>query len=395
MIAARLNGQNQQTYIVSNPDFFPTPPPLSSLTEAAASVPTIFRIAPNLVFPYDMDAAVSLEHQLSGNATASLTYVNSRGVHQFLANDINAPLPGTFNPSNPTSGVRPLGNAAGNIYNYESAAIYKQTQLIANIHIQTSRVSLFGYYVYNQSHGEAGLNLQSSPAGEFSFQTNPWNLSEDYGRTSFDIRHRAVVGGSYAVPLGIRLSSMVIASSGQPFSIQLPQDLYGTGVYDARPAPATASTPPANVVVTKYGNFNIAPGPEDTPIHPNTETGPSNFMLNLRLSRTFGFGREAGEKHGDEDSAPGPEGRVRGLGGRGLSSGGGSNLGGATNRRYALTLSMSALNTLNNVNLATPVNVLGSPQFGQSTSLAGGAYSAQVGNPVANRLVNVSVGLSF
>ena len=395
MIAARLNGQNQQTYIVSNPDFFPTPPPLSSLTGAAASVPTIFRIAPNLVFPYDMDAAVSLEHQLSGNATASLTYVNSRGVHQFLANDINAPLPGTFNPSDPTSGVRPLGNAAGNIYNYESSAIYKQSQLVANVHVQTGRVSLFGYYVYNQSHGEAGLNLQTSPAGEFSFQTNPWNLSEDYGRTSFDIRHRAVVGGSYAVPLGIRLSSMLIASSGQPFSIQLPQDLYGTGVYDARPALATASTPPANVVVTKYGAFNTAPGPEDTPIHPNTETGPSNFMLNLRLGRTFGFGREASEKHGGDDSAPGPEGRVRGLGGRGLSSGGGSSLGGATNRRYALTLSMSALNALNNVNLATPVNVLGSPQFGQSTALAGGAYSAQVGNPVANRLVNVSVALSF
>jgi hypothetical protein len=83
------------------------------------------------------------------------------------------------------------------------------------------------------------------------------------------------------------------------------------------------------------------------------------------------------------------------LGGRGLSSGGGTTLGGATSRRYALTLSMSALNALNNVNLATPVNVLGSPLFGQTIALASGVYSAQVGNPVANRLVNVSVALSF
>ena len=343
-----------------------------------------------------MDTAVSLERQISGSTTASFTYVNSRGVHQFLANDINAPLPGTFNPADPTSGVRPLGNAAGNIYNYESAAIYKQTQLVANIHVQTSRVSLFGYYVFNESHGDAGLNMQSSPAGEFSFQTNPWDLSQDYGRTSFDIRHRVVIGGSFAAPFAFRLSPMLIASSGQPFSIQLPQDIYGTGVYDARPALATASTPPANVVVTKYGSFNIAPGPNDTPIRPNTETGPNNFMLIMRLSRTFGFGREVGEKHGGEGSAPETEGlRNRGLGGRGLSSGGGTSLGGATNRRYALTLSMSALNVLNNVNLATPIGVLGSPLFGQSIALAGGVYSAQVGNPVANRLLNVGLSLSF
>lgn len=395
MIAGRLNGQSQQTYIVNNPDFFPTPPPLSDLSGTATSTPTVFRIAPNLTFPYDMDAAVSVERQLSNSATVSLTYLNSRGVHQFVANDINAPLPGTYNPADPTSGVRPLGNAAGNIYNYESAAIYKQTQLIANIHLRTSRASLFGYYVFDDARGDAGLNVQSSPAGEFSFQTNPWDLSEDYGRTTFDIRHRVVIGGSFAMPLSIRLSPMLIASSGQPFSIQLPQDLHGTGVHDSRPALATTSTPPANVLATKYGVFNIAPGPEDAPISPNTATGPNGFMLNLRISRTFGFGGGSKEKHGGEDSAPGPDGRVRGLGGRGMSSGGGSSLGGATNRRYALTLSASALNALNHVNFAPPVNLLGSPLFGQSIALAGGPYSAQVGNPVANRLLNVSIGLSF
>ena len=394
MIAERLNGRNQQTYIINKPDFFPNPPPVSSIS-GASTLPTIFRIAPNLVFPYDMDFAASLERQLSSKATASVTYVNSRGVHQFLANDINAPSPGTFNPSDPTSGVRPLGNSAGNIYNYESSAIYKQTQLVTNIHLQTGKASLFGYYVFGEAHGEAGLNLQSSPAGEFSFQTNPWNLSEDYGRTSFDVRHRVVIGGSFAMPLSVRLSPMVIASSGLPFSVQLPQDLYGTGVYDARPALATTSTPANDVVVTKYGSFNIAPGPGDTPIRPNTETGPANFMLNLRLSRTFGFGGSTTEKHGGEDSAPGETGRDRGLGGRGLSSGGGSSLGGATTRRYALTLSVSALNALNNVNLAPPVNVLGSPLFGQSTALASGSYAAQVGNPVANRLINITAAINF
>lgn len=398
MIAGRLNGQNQRTFILNSPNFFPTPPSISDLTAIATPSPTIFRIAPNLLSPYDMDTALSLERQLSRSTTVSLTFVNSRGVHQFVANDINAPLAGTFNPSDPASGTRPLGNAAGNIYEYESAGIYRQTQLIANIHVNANRISLFGYYVFDDAHGNSGLNVQSSPAGRFSFQTNPWNLSEDYGRSAFDIRHRAVIGGSFDMPLGIRLSPMIMANSGRPFSVLLPQDLYGTGVHDARPAYAAVSTPPADLVVTKYGNFNVAPGPGDAPIPPNTETAPANFMVNFRLSRTFGFGREGSSRHGGEGGIRSDGGGHRhrgGLGGRGLSGGGESGLGGATKRRYALTLSISALNVLNTVNLAPPVSVLGSPLFGQSIALAGGPFSAQVGNPVANRLINVGVSLSF
>lgn len=58
----------------------------------------------------------SVEHQLSRAITVPLTYINSRGEDQFLTNDVNAPLPGTHNPNDPTSGVRPLGFSAGNVY---------------------------------------------------------------------------------------------------------------------------------------------------------------------------------------------------------------------------------------------------------------------------------------
>jgi hypothetical protein len=398
IIAARLNGQNQRTYIVNNPDFFPTPPPVSELSAIATSLPTVYRIAPNLRSPYDMDTAVSLERQLSRSTTVSLTYVNSRGLHQFVTNDINAPLPGTFNPSDPASGVRPFGAAAGNIYEYQSDGIYRQTQLIANVHVQAgNRLSLFGYYVFNDAHGDVGLNELSNPSGNDYFQTNPWDLSMDYGRAVFDVRNRVLVGGSFAAPFGIRVSPLVMANSGLPFSILLGEDLYGTGIHDARPALATPLTPASALVVTPYGAFNTAPGPESVPISPDNETGPGNFMLNLRLSRTFGFGGTSGRRHGGEVTAPtGPEHEHRrGLGGRGLSSLGGFGLGGATEQRYAVTLSVSLLNVFNTVNLAPPVNVLGSPLFGHSIALAGGPFSAQVGNPVANRLVNIGVAFSF
>lgn len=401
MVATQLNGVNQLTYVVNNPAFFPSLPPPSVLSASAASLPTVYRIAPHFSSPYDMDTAVSLERQLLPSTTVSLTFLNSRGIHQLLTNDINAPLPGTFNPGDPASGVRPLGNAAGNIYQYQSTGIYRETQLIANVHVNAKRLSLFGYYVFTNAHSDTSqLSTSNANTSQInSFVANPWDIDEDYGRAAFDVRHRAMIGGSYALPFGFRLSSLLMANSGVPFSILLGQNLYGTGVHNARPALADASTPAANRVITPYGVFNVAPGPANTPIPPNTETGPANFMLNLRLSRTFGFGVEGGKMHGGTATAQQAESGHHhhggGLGGRGLSNGGGYSLGGVTNHRYALTLSISVLNSLNNVNLSPPVSVLGSPLFGQSLSLAGGPFSAQVGNPVANRLVNVGVSFSF
>lgn len=387
IIAERLNGQNQVTYIDNCPTFYPSSPSQTTLAADPCALRTVYRIAPNLRSPYDLDGAVSVEHQVTGNATASLTYLYSRGEHSFLTNDINAPV---FTPVGPPSGIRPLGDAAGNIYEYQSAGIYRQQQLIANLHLSAGqRLSIFGYYVLNYSKGDTnGVN---------NFPSNPWNLMEDYGRTALDLRNRAVMGGTASLPFAVRLSSMFIASSGQPFSIQLPQDVYGAGQHNARPAFATPSTPAADVAVTRYGSFNLATGPTDTPIAPNTGAGPADIMLNMRVSRTWGFGGEAGKAHGGEGTAAGPPQprHVSGLGGRGLGGGGGFSLGGATQRRYALTVSASALNVFNTVNLAPPIATLGSPQFGESTSLASGPYSAQVGNPVANRLLNMSVSLSF
>src|SRR5262249_22093655 len=140
--------------------------------------------------------------------------------------------------------------------------------------------------------------------------------------------------------------------------------------------------------------YNPAPAPGDAHVPINYLTGPPQFTLNLRLSKTFGFGRESSSSNAPAtgSQAGGPSaGGGGGGGGRGGHGGGGGGGGfgrspgagiasifgpGTTNRRYNLTFSVNARNVINHANLAAPIGVVSSPNFGRSVALAGGAFSS-------------------
>jgi hypothetical protein len=184
----------------------------------------------------------------------------------------------------------------------------------------------------------------------------------------------------------------MIATSGVPYNVTAGQDVNGDSLYNDRPAFATDLSRPS-VVVTRFGAFDTLPnvgisGQTLVPI--NYLTGPTQFTLNLRLSKTFGFGREASSANapsgGPQGSGPSGGGGGHGHGGGGGGTGGfgrgpGAGMGsifgpGTTNRRYNLTLSVNARNVLNRANLAAPIGVVTSPKFGQSVALAGGPFSS-------------------
>ena len=106
--ADRLNGITQQQYALSTPcpnspcppiNFFPIVPSPSQLPTQTDS--SIYQIAPDLHATYIMQGAVSLERQLTKISSVTLTYLTSRGVHDYLSIDVNAPTPGTPNSSGP------------------------------------------------------------------------------------------------------------------------------------------------------------------------------------------------------------------------------------------------------------------------------------------------------
>ena len=373
-----ISGSLQNEYQVPNPQFFIGQSPVLPPTATGSNV---YKNNPNLHAPYTIQTGVTLERQLTKTANLAVTYLNSRGVHEFYTNNLN--------PVDPTTGQRLNFPDAGNIYQYQSEGIFKQNQVIINGSIRMgTKLSLFGYYTLNYA------NSDTSGAG--SFPSIPGDLQQDYGRASYDIRHRLFVGGTIGLPRGFRLSPFLIASSGIPFNITSGTDPYQSNQYNVRPAFA-ACTP---AIQTKFGCFviptaaNLADLATYAPIPVNYGDGPGRFSLNLRLSKTFGFGPvlEGTSGGGGGPMGGGTFGRGPGGPGRGGPGGGrGGPDAGATNRRYAVTFSVNARNLFNNVNLATPIGNLGSPLFGESNGLTGRPYS----DSTSNRRLDLQVTFTF
>ena len=132
------------------------------------------------------------------------------------------------------------------------------------------------------------------------------------------------LGGTISLPHAFSLSPFMLINSGEPFNVTLGQDLIGSSIFNQRPAFASSLSNPQNVIVTPLGSFDTVPVPRETLVPVNYGTGPTLFTLNLRLSKTFGFGKAAERPGGAQ---PGGGGRGGGFGRPG--GGGGRGPGGA------------------------------------------------------------------
>ena len=375
--AYRYNLSHQVTYTLDNPAFydaaFDTPIPLVDLTTATSNTAQRYQIDSHLKAPRLMQTAIGVERQLFSHTTLSVNFMNSRGLHELRTVDINAPYPipgalppgasqfvggsrGTTNSNNVC--CRPFGDI-GDIYDYQSDGIFKQTQVMIGLNSTVGKwLTLFSRFSHGTAHSDTD-GLGTMPA-------DPYNFAADWGRSSLDIANNLFVGGSIASRWGIRFSPFLVAHSGTPFNVTTGTDLYlqGTGQPTARPAVINASQLYYGVPLP--GDYNPdplvpEPGTSDM-IARNAGTGPGYIGLNLRVSKTWGFGttKFKGQVGG---ARAGGGGRFGGPGGFGGES---------TEHRYNLTLSVNARNILNHENLNTPNGALTSPYFLESTGITGG-----------------------
>ncbi len=318
-------------------------------------------VTPVLRTPYMEQFAGGFDRQIGRHGTLSMNYIHSLGVHALALQNVNYPRNLV-----PPTGSYPINNQ------YFSQGQYHQDQLIMNGRVQTTKwLSLFGYYALSFAKGNT--------SGSASPISVPYDIQADYGRTVFDTRDHLFLAGSVTLPKFIQFSPYIQGQSGSPYNVTLGNDPLNTSYYNERPEAVPLSMANGSTIKSipgcglGFAQPGTVAGYSTAPI--NACTGPNLFTFNFRLTKAFGFGEKTGAGSGQGGGRGGPGG---GHGGGPGGFGGRGGFGGSsTGRRYSVALGLNAQNLFNNLDLATPVAVLDSPNFGKSLSLQGNPYTQQ------------------
>ena len=398
LLANRFDGENQLDFRVFDPAVLDTStfsldgvtnvPTVESL--AAFAAPQIVRrIADDFQAPTFVMTAINFERQLPSKFTFFAVAFNYRGKHLLRVRNINAPLPGTYDPEQPNDSVRPFGKT-GDIYYYESSATFNDYRFFGGLRRQMSK----GFSLFANFGTGRGMTDTDCIFGSIAncFPADTYDLSSEYSRVAFIPGANFFVGGSLVLPkLKVNLNPFVVYSSGRPFNIVTGRDTNGDGLFTERPAFATAQTDPANLRRTKFGDFDLAPAPGQELIPRNYGLGPSFFAVNLGINRSFAFGDiPAAAPAGAAPPGATPAGAARPANAAAPASNA------SAEKRYTLTLSVNIQNLLNHTNLSNPIGNLSSPRFGESFSTSGSFGFGPSGSAAAgNRRIQVQVRLSF
>jgi len=393
-----------------------SPTAVPSVAGIPANQQTIWQVDPNIQIPTVFVMGTQIERQLPRNITMFVGFFNLRIVHVIRARDVNAPLPFTITELTP-NGIRP-DPTKGEIYRYEASGQFNQRQFFVGFNSRLSRM-----FQLNGNYSLSKTTNDTDGQGGALFPMNSYDLTGEFGRSSFDIRHRFTIFGTVNLPWWkVVVNPFVVANTGPGFNITTGQDRNLDRQFNERPSFAgpNADCSAQNIRCTPFGHFNLVPLPGETIVPRNFGQAPGAFVVNLRVSRTFAFGNinrgnaaaPGGQAPGARPAAGGPGGPGGPGGGPAAAGGGGGGArvatvgpgpqggGGAapSEKRYNLNVSINFQNILNHVNLSTPVGNLASPSFGESLGLGGafGGFGGGGGSSGAgNRRIYAQVRLNF
>jgi Carboxypeptidase regulatory-like domain len=329
MNSLRFSDRRQRRYITVDPlslDAFPLAPSFDML-DLNNRNESITRLADDIRLPYMLQVSLGINTELPGGIIASTTFILSRALHTLRSRNINAPI----------NGIPPLGDNS-NVFVYETSGRSNQAQLLLNVNKRLGKmITLFGTYTLNRA--------MSDTDGAHYFPADSYDMSREYSRASTDIRHSFYCGTSVSTLWGVSLFPTVFITSGRPFNITTGRDTNRDTIFQERPSFAGQKD---GIITTDYGIFNLIPDAGQSIIPRNYGRGPSNIVMNLRVSKSFILN----DKNVQAKQSAGSTRR--------------------NDSRYALSLSIDAINILNHTNYGVPIGNLSSPFFGQSTALAGG-----------------------
>lgn len=215
--------------------FFPTSTQLLTLdrpfpaTGGVVPPAALNVLNPDLVTSLMHHWNVGVERAVGGWGTARLGYAGSRGLHLVQARDINQPEPGP----GAVQARRPHPEY-GAIFFVDSRGTSAYHALEASVNRRWSgRWSMLASYTLSRSMDENSAFLDTRP--DANFPQNSRDLAAEWGPSSFDVRHRATLAFSAALPdrwvwsRHTRVGALVSLHSGPPFTPALRFDNSNTG----------------------------------------------------------------------------------------------------------------------------------------------------------------------
>lgn len=427
----RRDGVSQLNYVVTNNAALlgqavftnsgvtnaPTAAQLASLAPLT-SIP--YRVDDSLQSPYSIQSVFSVERQLPMRSTISATFLASKSLHILRMRNINAPVCPTIDvcPADMTTAAIQLlrpDKTLGNVFQFESSGYSVSKQLNVNFRtLFSNRITLFGNYSLSYVNGDTdSFTSFRGGGGGGGFPAYTYDLSGELAESSFNSRHSFFLGGSIGMPWGIRISPTIIANSSRRFNITSGIDTNKDSVFTERPTyAALAARCQQRGLTNSFCDISGISNPGTTIIPRNYGDAPGSFVVNMNLSKTFGFGgpktTAAQDQNGNQqgNNRGGNRGGGGGGGGRGGRGGGGGGPqvimmgggggmfmggGGDASKPYNLTVGINVRNIFNNVNLGSPQGSLTSPYFGESISTGGGFGFFGGGGGSANRRVDLSM----
>jgi hypothetical protein len=197
-------------------------------------------VQPDMQTPTLVSWSLRLERELTPNTALTVGYVGSHGYHELIGVDANEPFP-VICPASPCPATYPVATPAGpggsppatsgfppglagqpvpagsyfvpsttranptlaNTWTWfsEGNSFYHALQVDVN-HRFSGGLLLRGVYTFSRTLDDGdSLNATTSGGGP-ALASNPFHLRSDWGLATFDIRHIAVIDGTYALPIG-------------------------------------------------------------------------------------------------------------------------------------------------------------------------------------------------
>ena len=260
---------------------------------------------PNAQTPYIQQMSVGVQYQFGKDWFAEANYVHTKGTKLYTLRDLNQPLPNQPNTRPfPQFGLIEYRDDNG-ISNYNGFETTLDKRFADGYTVRA-------VYTLSKSKDNSGEHLTSG--GSNSLPDNSRDLTNWYGYSDFDVRHRFVVNGIWEIPFGKSkpyfqdgiagailggwdLTGSLNVRSGRPFTVTQSGDPLKLGSLSTELADLVGDPNVTNQTVDNFFNTAaFAPLTAATTrfgLQPrNSLRGPGFASLDMAVHRRFNLGRE-------------------------------------------------------------------------------------------------------